>query len=100
MPDLSFFSKKYLLIKVAASNEDVFQQLISKYYQQLGTHIFNFTNSADLYEDIVQDVFLKIGISRGYPALRFLMRNRLICSRPSWMRQMISAPARTKSMFL
>lgn len=41
-----------------------FKQLFLKYHQQLGTHIFRITNSRDLAEEIVQDVFLKIWMSR------------------------------------
>lgn len=64
MPDLSLHSEKDLLIKVSAGDEDAFRQLFSKYHQQLGIHIFRITNSVDIAEEIVQDVFLKIWISR------------------------------------
>lgn len=63
MSDL-FYSEKKLLIEVASGNEDAFRKLFLKHHQQLGTHIFRITNSIDLAEDIVQDVFLKIWISR------------------------------------
>ena len=52
------------LIMVAAGNEMAFKQLFLKYHQQLGAHIFRITNSMDLAEEIVQDVFLKIWINR------------------------------------
>ena len=64
MSDLAECSEKDLLNKVAEGNEDSFRQLFSKYHQQLGTHIFRITNSVDLAEEIVQDVFLKIWMSR------------------------------------
>ena len=52
------------LIMVAAGNEMAFKQLFLKYHQQLGTHIFRITNSMELAEEIVQDVFLKIWMNR------------------------------------
>ncbi len=52
------------LIMVAAGNELAFKKLFLKYHQQLGTHIFRITNSMDLAEEIVQDVFLKIWMNR------------------------------------
>lgn len=61
MPDLSESDQ---LIKVAEGDEIAFQQLFLKYHHQLGTHIFWITNSIDLAEEIVQDVFLKIWMSR------------------------------------
>ncbi|HEY1062226.1 MAG TPA: sigma-70 family RNA polymerase sigma factor [Daejeonella sp.] len=64
MPDLSPYSEKKLLIKVSAGEEDAFRQLFLKYHQQLGIHIFRITNSVDIAEEIVQDVFLKIWMSR------------------------------------
>ena len=52
------------LIMVAAGNELALKQLFLKYHQQLGTHIFRITNSMELAEEIVQDVFLKIWMNR------------------------------------
>jgi len=52
------------LVMVAAGNELAFKQLYFKYHQQLGTYIFRITNSMDLAEEIVQDVFLKIWMNR------------------------------------
>lgn len=64
MPDLSLYSEEDLLIKVSAGDEDAFRHLFLKYHQQLGIHIFRITNSVDIAEEIVQDVFLKIWMSR------------------------------------
>lgn len=61
---MSDCSEKDLLNKVAEGNEDSFRQLFSRYHQQLGSYIFRITNSVDLAEEIVQDVFLKIWMSR------------------------------------
>jgi len=52
------------LIKVAGGDERAFRRLYFKYHQQLGIHVFRITNSMDLAEEIVQDVFLKIWMSR------------------------------------
>lgn len=64
MPDLSLYSEEDLLIRVSVGDEDAFRQLFLKYHQQLGIHIFRITNSVDIAEEIVQDVFLKIWMSR------------------------------------
>lgn len=64
MADLSLCSEKDLLVKVSEGDEDAFRHLFSKHHQQLGIHIFRITNSVDIAEEIVQDVFLKIWMSR------------------------------------
>lgn len=64
MPDLSLYSEEDMLIRVSVGDEDAFRQLFLKYHQQLGMHIFRITNSTDVAEEIVQDVFLKIWMSR------------------------------------
>lgn len=57
-------SETTLLMEVAAGNEAAFGQLFNRYHQQLGTYIFRITNSYELVEEIVQDVFLKIWLNR------------------------------------
>lgn len=64
MIDLSLPSEKDLLLKVANGDEKCFRQLFFKYHQLLGTHIYRLTNSLDIAEEIVQDVFLKLWTSR------------------------------------
>jgi RNA polymerase sigma-70 factor (ECF subfamily) len=64
MMELSLPSEKDLLVQVANGDEESFRQLFLKHHQQLGSHIFRLTNSMDLAEEIVQDVFLKIWLSR------------------------------------
>ena len=64
MSNLFLYSDQDLLLKVAAGNEHAFRQLFSRYHQQLGTYVYRITASVDLAEDIVQDVFLKIWMSR------------------------------------
>lgn len=53
-----------LLLKVAVGDEHAFRQLFTAYHQQLGIHIYRITNSAELAEEVVQDVFLKIWMTR------------------------------------
>ena len=53
-----------LLLKVAGGNEHAFSELFSIHHQHLGTHIYRLTGSAELAEEVVQDVFLKIWMNR------------------------------------
>ena len=64
MMKLSLLSEKDLLVKVANGDEESFRRLFMKHHQMLGSHIYRLTNSLDLAEEIVQDVFLKIWLSR------------------------------------
>ena len=64
MMKLSLPSEKDLLVKVANGDEESFRRLFMKHHQMLGSHIYRLTNSLDLAEEIVQDVFLKIWLSR------------------------------------
>lgn len=56
--------EKELLLRVASGDEYAFRQLFIAYHQQLGVHILRVTRSAELAEEVVQDVFLKIWITR------------------------------------
>ncbi|WP_158995644.1 RNA polymerase sigma-70 factor [Mucilaginibacter sp. L196] len=64
IPDFDAFPECELLQQVALSNEDAFRQLFTTYNHQLGTYIFRLTDSMELSEEIVQDVFLKIWENR------------------------------------
>lgn len=64
MSNLDFNSENDLLRKASEGNEQAFQHLFLKYHNQLGVHIFRITNSIVVAEEIVQDVFLKIWMSR------------------------------------
>jgi RNA polymerase sigma-70 factor (family 1) len=57
-------SEKRLLEEVAAGNEHAFQQLFYQYHEHLGKHVFYITQSHELTEEIVQDVFLKIWLNK------------------------------------
>lgn len=53
-----------LLSKVAKGDEVAFKSLFDIWYPYLAAHIFRITQSRELAEEIVQDVFLKIWQSR------------------------------------
>lgn len=57
-------NEKELLLQVAQGNEFAFRQLFSVYHQRLGVHILRITHSAELAEEVVQDVFIKIWMTR------------------------------------
>jgi RNA polymerase sigma-70 factor (family 1) len=56
--------EKELLFKVAHGDEHAFNELFHAYHQHLGTHIFRITDSMELAEEVVQDMFLKVWINR------------------------------------
>ncbi|MBS7563890.1 sigma-70 family RNA polymerase sigma factor [Mucilaginibacter sp. Bleaf8] len=60
----TFANEKALLQQVAAGNEQAFRCLFMQYHQLLATHIYRITESAEVAEEIVQDVFLKIWLNR------------------------------------
>lgn len=64
MSDLILPCEKELLLKVASGDEHAFSELFNTHHQLLGTHIYRITDSIELAEEVVQDVFLKIWISR------------------------------------
>jgi RNA polymerase sigma-70 factor (family 1) len=53
-----------LLLRVAKGDEQAFAELFYAHHQRLGAHIYRITESMDLAEEVVQDVFLKIWLSR------------------------------------
>lgn len=65
MPDHSSNNIKWLLLKVADGDEYAFGQLFKIFYNQLGDFILRITESEQLTQEIVQDVFLKIWINRS-----------------------------------
>ena len=53
-----------LLRQVADGNENAFRELFHRYADLLGTYVLRFTHSRECAEEIVQDIFLKIWMSR------------------------------------
>jgi RNA polymerase sigma-70 factor (ECF subfamily) len=64
MFDIAQYNERELLNQVALGNEYAFRCLFMAHHQQLGVHILRITNSAELAEEVVQDVFLKIWLTR------------------------------------
>ncbi len=58
------YDEKALLLRVAAGDERAFCLLFEQYHRLLATHVMRITRSHELTEEIVQDVFLKIWMSR------------------------------------
>ncbi|QHS56794.1 sigma-70 family RNA polymerase sigma factor [Mucilaginibacter sp. 14171R-50] len=56
--------EKELLLKVARGDEHAFSELFNNHHQLLGTHIYRITDSVEMAEEVVQDVFLKIWMNR------------------------------------
>ncbi len=61
---LKIYEEKKVLQQVAAGNEQAFRELLFRYAGLLGTYVFRLTRSRESAEEIVQDVFLKIWMSR------------------------------------
>ncbi|MBB5394817.1 RNA polymerase sigma factor [Mucilaginibacter sp. AK015] len=56
--------EKELLLRVARGDEHAFSELFNIHHQLLGTHIYRITDSVEMAEEVVQDVFLKIWMNR------------------------------------
>lgn len=61
---MSAHIEKLLLQRVAAGDETAFTELFNAYNALLGAHIYRLTESSDLAREVVQDVFLKIWLTR------------------------------------
>jgi len=57
-------NEKVVLLQVAQGDEQAFRVLFGAYHQLLAAHVYRLTESMELAEEIVQDVFLKIWMSR------------------------------------
>jgi RNA polymerase sigma-70 factor (family 1) len=64
MYNKTFLDEKDMLLHVADGSEEAFERLFSLYHHQLGAYIYHLTDSMELAEEVVQDVFLKIWMSR------------------------------------
>ncbi len=68
MPVLSehnFINEKNLLQQVSEGNEQAFRQLFDTYKNKLYFYILKITESEDVAEDVVQNIFLKLWINRA-----------------------------------
>jgi RNA polymerase sigma-70 factor (ECF subfamily) len=64
MFEITHADERDLLMQVASGNENAFRQLFMLHHQQLGVHMLRITNSVELAEEVVQDVFVKIWFTR------------------------------------
>jgi RNA polymerase sigma-70 factor (family 1) len=64
MFEIAHADERELLMQVASGDENAFRQLFMMHHQQLGVHMLRITNSIELAEEVVQDVFLKIWFTR------------------------------------
>ena len=64
MTETSLYDEQELLRRVARGDEDAFRRLYYQFQPFLATHIFRITDSRELTEEIIQDVFLKIWQTR------------------------------------
>jgi RNA polymerase sigma-70 factor (family 1) len=64
MFEIAHADERELLMQVASGNEHAFRQLFTRHHQQLGGHMLRITNSIELAEEVVQDVFVKIWFTR------------------------------------
>ena len=53
-----------LLALVAKGNQRAFTELFDAYYKQLGEYIYKLTDSIEVTEEIVQDVFIKVWLKK------------------------------------
>jgi RNA polymerase sigma factor (sigma-70 family) len=56
--------ERSLLLSVSKGDETAFRQLFENWYRFLASHIFRIAGNRELTEEIVQDVFLKIWLTR------------------------------------
>ncbi|MBO9151359.1 RNA polymerase sigma-70 factor [Chitinophaga sp. GCM10012297] len=64
MADYQTYNDNALLLRIAEGDEAAFSLLFNRYYQAMVSFVQRFTESAPVSEEIVQDVFLKIWMTR------------------------------------
>ncbi len=64
LAQITSYNEKEILLQVAAGNETAFGELYRYWQPQLAFFILRFTGSKELTAEIVQDVFLKLWLSR------------------------------------
>jgi len=90
------YNEKALLLEVAKGDEKAFRQLYNRWHPALGVYIFRVTKSRELAAEIIQDVFLKIWMSRETlseidnfkPYLFIMSRNQALNALRKIMREM------------
>ncbi|HWB90360.1 MAG TPA: sigma-70 family RNA polymerase sigma factor [Puia sp.] len=64
MPDSTRYDESALLLQCAGGDENAFKALFLQWYQLLAGYLFRITESKELTEDLVQEVFLKVWMAR------------------------------------
>lgn len=59
------YNEKSLLLAIAAGDEEAFTRVFYRHHQKLGAFILRLSESAELTQEITQDVFLKIWTNRS-----------------------------------
>ncbi|MEO9209952.1 MAG: RNA polymerase sigma-70 factor [Ginsengibacter sp.] len=65
LPEHNFIDEKNLLQQVSEGNEQAFRQLFDTYKNKIYFYILKITESEDVAEDVVQNIFLKLWINRA-----------------------------------
>ncbi|GAA3962935.1 RNA polymerase sigma factor [Mucilaginibacter dorajii] len=60
MPIRPIYNENELLNKIASGDVRAFTHLFDSYYKHLGQYVYRLTESTEVAEEIVQDVFVKI----------------------------------------
>jgi RNA polymerase sigma factor (sigma-70 family) len=60
VPDSTRYDESALLLQCAGGDENAFKALFLQWYQLLAGYLFRITESKELTEDLVQEVFLKV----------------------------------------
>jgi RNA polymerase sigma-70 factor (family 1) len=58
------YVEKELLLRVSQGDEQAFASLFNAYHQHLAGYIFRLTDSTDITEEVVQEIFLKVWTNR------------------------------------
>ncbi|WP_081145309.1 RNA polymerase sigma factor [Niastella vici] len=64
MSDQPIYNERDLLQQAAAGNQDAFARIFETYRQRLYTYLLGITKAAEVAEDILVDVFMKLWIGR------------------------------------
>jgi len=64
MSEITLNDERGLLSRVARGDESAFEQLFNIYHQHLSNYVLRITESREMTEEIVLDVFLKIWLNR------------------------------------
>lgn len=64
MPEQPIYNERDLLLQAAAGNQDAFARIFETHRQRLYTYLLGITKAAEVAEDILVDVFMKLWIGR------------------------------------